>query len=332
MTPDLLTHITSQFTGGDRAVGEPVYRKDGVVAYSPQQAQIIFKNLLDARIQDKPIPFLISNTGWCVIRRDVMMQHMMYHQKIEPEAIGSALALLNSPDSRNLADYRKRLARAIEKMDHPDPPLIEGYNKGFVSSGFDMHTAATIRVWDGEKLSDYVMDPGHCSHPATLQKWSDAQHGRVKEEDGEAVLEGRISVYHALLAEHAQLNEDMHKQPLIGPALDNVDVYRMWHAKSFPTLDQLGEQPQEPACRYHQETIDQECKQLATDMEIQARLMARAKRAGLPELPNCGPLALKAINSHREQMQPGEPSYVVSQLLQQLHGPRDGAMAGTGRI
>jgi len=278
-----ISMITDAYTGGDRPVGPPVYHCDGRSAYSPEQAKIIFENLLDARVKDSPIPFISAEDGACALRRDAIMKHMMFHQKIPADAIGVALGIYQHGPRLRMANFAKRIHRGLK----PQSTNHEQH----ITADFDFHTAPTINVIMHGEITPLVIDPALCDAPVPYTLWKSAQIDNVD------------------ILHYDWGSKDKTITSISGElAHDNRFVKMQLKMIHVSTIDELradmetnGEKRNRFDYRQHYNYTDNEVKWFEDGRDAHEMLQKKAKALGIETLPNCGPRALELVLKARER-------------------------------
>lgn len=315
------------FSDGDTEVGAPAYAN----AYSVDQAKIIFKNVMEARIYDKQIPFIANHDeideerkGRCIARKDMMIWHMVHHQHIHPAAIGVALAkpkLLEESEDRTIktANYSRRITHKATTDNS-----IQRWDDGYIEDGYDYHVAPTIKVQheDGS-IEHMVIDPALCPGPASFSAWGHCQHFQNPFD----FLESKRHTKH----EHANI-----ETPIFHFPFDECKAHHIQGQNANPsetreyfnffnkdlTCLNPNEQDQD---RLHdlRKAIHKKHQSLRLDRAEQERSLKYIHKhhKELPPLPNCGPLALKAVLAHM-QKELSEPP--ISSITERY---KDGSLA-----
>lgn len=163
---DQFSRITALFSGGERTVGAPVYNQNGVVAYSAEQAQIMFDNIMDVQVNGKPIPFLHVYSGYCETKKSLALFHLIYCQKVNVHALGVATSRKQNDSTCLAANYDVR----IGNLTREDKTLKVGRDY----QHFSYHVAAAVNVWEGGVITQFVLDPAICPKPLSLIRWNNA--------------------------------------------------------------------------------------------------------------------------------------------------------------
>lgn len=279
--------LTHRYTGGDQPVGAPAYQENGMVAYSPEQAQIIFKNLLTAKLDGKIIPFIdvMSDSGSCARRRDAMMKHMMYCQHIDPRSIGVAIVQYSDKKEQKMVDYLGEIAQQLDNQTVQDTPEF--------AAAFTFHTAPTIKVVKDGVITNLVLDPSLCAEPATLQQWKSTQ---MRKADVFFLDWGKRET--STTDKIEKIGENGLSQSF--NAAPNEKLVELAHDIRVTTLEEFRKDQELTdfsidAFMYQSAYTGFENEAFQSGQETHTQLVALAQEKGIKDLPNCGPLALRAI-------------------------------------
>ena len=305
-----IAFIADQFTGGNTPIGSPA-NYDGILAYNTEQAQKIFENLTQARVKKLSIPFLADDNGSggrCVARKNLMLWHMIYHQQIDSDCLGIAVAKLNSKKDdvwqpELTPDYRTRIAASLDKS----------HVKNSKPRSLIFHVAPTIKVFQGGKISDLVLDPAICNHPVSLDQW--ALHQRPKRL--------AISVCHRMF-NPISANESI--QEVMGsfnPGEAQEYFNNAHRSNAGICSPAVLAESSFSTIQHSIDCIDASYNALDKDRNAQRNLIGDAKMKGMQGLTNCGPKALKEVHSHLRNTQLSEPSAKSLNFLTRLKAEKE---------
>lgn len=222
-----------------------------------------------------------------------------------------------------MADYVERIKAASGNRAEDD------YKIGFVAWPFSFHTAPTVRVYDKGKVSHYVLDPSLCSKAVPITQWANAQRQSVTEE-GEfdswydmsftAPKNERLSLYHRMRGDskierlfEVSPAEDNELEKLFSEACPYMTPSPAELVYAATGSDALG-------FEQHLKNSRKAFLEMAHDRQTQADVIKIASESGCNDLPNCGPLALKAVN--KQLHSPGIPPFSERRLDELKRGIR----------
>lgn len=164
--------LLEMFSHGDREVGEPSTLQSNEPAYSLSQAELIFENLIDMQVNGELVPHLTVeyDNGLCAIRNSLMLRHMLFHQRLDIEAMGSAISLIHDAKEQSIADPLK-IARSCFDITYDQR---DTFNNGNVNLEITYHVAPALRVSSGDTTEFMVLDPSICDNPTTIEDWAES--------------------------------------------------------------------------------------------------------------------------------------------------------------
>ncbi|MDX2073573.1 MAG: protein-glutamine glutaminase family protein [Alphaproteobacteria bacterium] len=309
------------FSGGDREVGAPAYRGPEGPAYSREQAKIIFENLMDARIDGKPIPFISNYRGHCIQRKELMLWHMVYHQGVDPAALGAVVSDLSEIKPQLLANYPVRVAQTVFPGQYTiiNEEELNGQPPEFMEALYAFHIAPAIKVHNGSQVIDYVIDPAICANPATLDQWMNAHTTPVKPNKKEA--KKTVPVYYTPLDKKEM--HHVHGDSLNDDARDFLVLVSDHTTIPLPSSKSPEENEKALEASGDINDIIRAVSDLKRCNAVQSDFCRSIKKRGSIDLPNCGPRALKAVLEHTEGKHPEKMSPEAKASFTRFMGARN---------